>query len=127
MGPKSIASKFYCVLKVSSYRVVAVEHSRVFLANDTKLETDYLKVGKIMHNILRQIPGLHIVGMVTTGTQVKLLYIAYNNGYITLLLTKNFEVHSIYKKENMKILKKHLANLLRFGWVESQIACASTS
>lgn len=92
---------------------MAVERRRLLSANDTKLETDYLTVGKIMHNMLSQNTAPHTVGMVTTSAQVKLLIIVYGAGYDTLLRTKSFDVHSFYKKENMQISKSILASIWR--------------
>lgn len=105
-GPRCIGSKFNYILRVTSCKGGAVEYSCMLIANNTKLETDYLKVGKLMHNMLRQNSICHIFGMVTTGTQVRLLFMVYDAGYVNLLRTKSLDVPLLYKTENMQIIKR---------------------
>lgn len=97
----SIRSKFNWILKVGSYEVETIEYSRVLSASDIELETDYLKVSKVIQNMLRENTASHIVSNVTTGVQVKLLIKAYSAGYVTLLSTKGFNVFPFYKKKNI--------------------------
>lgn len=96
---------------VADYEVGAAEHSCVPSDNDAKSRIDYLKVGKVMHKMLTQNAVPQIVGIVTTATKIKLLFMIYDAGYVSFLRTKSFKISMFYMQDYMQILKNIFTNI----------------
>lgn len=123
---KHIRAKYNWVLGVSNNDVGAGKHGRVLAHSGNKLEIDYLKIGKVMHDMLDGNYVSHIIGLASAGGELKLLFMAHNGGQVTILCTRSYVIPSYYLKTSFKPLERILMEILRLSMtIYCFIACHS--
>lgn len=80
------------MLRVSNNEAGIDEHSPVLAASANTLEMDYIKVDKILHDILGSSYTPHIVGLSSATVELKYLFMVYSDGQVTLLYTRSYLV-----------------------------------
>lgn len=98
--------KYDCILSVNNNKVGAVKPSSVLWGNDCKLYTNHHKVSKVMYDMLGSDLTSHIIGLTSVQHELKLLFMSYSGGYLSLLYTASFGVSIHYRQATFQTLKK---------------------
>lgn len=104
-----------------------MDHSRVLLGNDFKPYTNYPKVGKVIHDMLRSDLTPHDIGMFSAGIELKLLFMGYGDGNISLLRTVGFPLPVDYAQGIFKSWRRSLQRYRTSGCVLMNLGCIACS